>query len=69
MRIKSQCGRAGFVRIMYRNIDAGIVDAAVWINMDYNDSKVASCRKDSVTQFSDISIINLHVNKVDQAIQ
>ena len=54
---------------MYRNIDAGIVDAAVWINMDYNDSKVASCRKDSVTQFSDISIINLHVNKVDQAIQ
>lgn len=64
VRIKSQCGRRAFVRnVLYENITADLVANAVWIDMMYF-SKVSTCPADEVSLFENITVRNLHVDRI-----
>lgn len=67
VRIKSNCGRGSYLHnVTYKNIQAGSVDTAVWIDMQYG-SGATTCTSRDVTRFSNISIKNLSAESVGTA--
>ena len=67
VRIKSQCGRQGWVRnILYENITGDNVANAVWIDMQYF-STATSCPASEVSLFTNITVRNLDIGRANTA--
>ena len=68
VRIKSQCGRAGFVRnITYRNIYAETAANAVYVDMQYFSSGTTACTASNTSDFSGIHVHNVTVGSATKA--
>jgi hypothetical protein len=69
VRIKGAVGRGGFVRdILYENVRAKSVLAAVWVDMDYDSTATSHLQKCTpepgcLPMFDNISVSDLHVER------
>ena len=68
VRIKSQCGRRGYVKnILYENITAEDVAEAVWIDMQYGQKDPSTtCPASEVSAFTNITVRNLHAKSISK---
>eukprot|EP00937_MAST-01D_sp_MAST-1D-sp2_P001230 g1230.t1 len=68
VRIKSQCGRSGYVRnVTYRNIYAAEAQYGVYVDMQYFSSGTTECAASNTSAFQDIHVHNVTVASATKA--
>ena len=68
VRIKSQCGRGGYVRnVTYRNIRAETAAYAVYVDMQYFSSGTTQCSASNTSAFEGIHVRNVTVGAATKA--